>query len=183
VLGSVVIGALSTGLVSAAVSYDYDCGPFHREMEPEFYGYIPPTAWKRSAIFFNMVLSSALLLIIRGVAAALLVSVSKTTFVLYLAGDHALNLVQKIARRDFWCVRRANERESRARRAIVRAHSLTLLALAPPPPCSPHLTLLPSFPLALRRYWTPLTGATLFIISLTTRVGMKVMVDHTGLIQ
>ena len=52
-------------------------------------------------IFGCMLLNSALLLLIRSFSAAMLMLVNKRYFLVYMAGDMALYLLQKVARGDF----------------------------------------------------------------------------------
>ena len=49
-----------------------------------------------------MVLNSALLLLMRSLSAAMLMLVQKRYFVLFMAGDMALYLLQKVLRGDFY---------------------------------------------------------------------------------
>jgi len=74
--------------------------PQKRRATPDFYGYIPDGG-SRTVIFGCMMLNSALLLLIRGLSAAMLMVVNKRYFVGYMAGDMALYLLQKVLRGDF----------------------------------------------------------------------------------
>ena len=74
--------------------------PQKRKETPEFYGYIPDGG-SRTVIFGCMMLNSALLLLIRSLGAAMLMLVNKRYFAMYMAGDMALFLLQKVARGDF----------------------------------------------------------------------------------
>ena len=76
--------------------------PQKRKESPDFYGYIPDGG-SRSVIFGCMMLQSSLLLLIRSFSAAMLMLAKKRYFALYMAGDMALYLLQKLARRDFHC--------------------------------------------------------------------------------
>jgi len=71
-----------------------------RKNAPEFYGYIPDGG-SRTVIFGCMLLNSALLLLIRSFSAAMLMLVNKRYFAMYMSGDMALYLLQKVARGDF----------------------------------------------------------------------------------
>ena len=101
-LASVAVSALTTGFISASISFDYDVDPQKRKEAPEFYGYIPNDG-KRTAIFGAMVLNSTLLLLVRSLSAAMLMLVKKRYFVVYMAGDMGAYLVQKVLRGDFYC--------------------------------------------------------------------------------
>ena len=100
-VGSVLISAMTTGFSSASMSFDKDVDPASRKYSPDFYGYIPDGN-SRTLIFGCMLLNSALLLLIRSFSAAVLMLVKKRYFMLFWAGDMALYLLQKVARRDFY---------------------------------------------------------------------------------
>ena len=53
---SLAISALTTGFISASISYDWDTDVKRRELSPEFYGYVPNHANKRAGKFFFFVL-------------------------------------------------------------------------------------------------------------------------------
>ena len=74
--------------------------PQKKKETPDFYGYIPDGG-SRTVIFGCMMLQSALLLLIRSLSAAMLILVKKRYLAMYMAGDMALYLLQKVARGDF----------------------------------------------------------------------------------
>ena len=74
--------------------------PQKRKETPDFYGYIPDGG-SRTVIFGCMLLNNALLLLIRSFGAAMLMLAKKRYLAMYLAGDMALYLLQKVARGDF----------------------------------------------------------------------------------
>ena len=45
---SLAVSALSTGFISATISYDLDTDPKNRQTNPDFYGYIPNETKKRT---------------------------------------------------------------------------------------------------------------------------------------
>ena len=45
---SLTVSALTTGYISASVSFDWDTDPTKRLVNPEFYGYIPNSARQRA---------------------------------------------------------------------------------------------------------------------------------------
>ena len=98
---SVVVSALTTGFSSATIAYDADTDPAGRKQTPDFYGYIPDEGIARPLLLVCMTLNSALLLLVRAFSAAMLMLVSKRYLVMYMAGDMALYLLQKVARGDF----------------------------------------------------------------------------------
>jgi hypothetical protein len=100
-LGSILVSALSTGFTSAVISFDFDVSPQRRRDEPTFYGYIPDSAGRRTAIFFCMIMNGALLLLVRSVSTALLAMAGWRWIVGYLVSDMSLYFTYKLLRRDF----------------------------------------------------------------------------------
>ena len=98
--GSVMVSALTAGFSSASVSFDYDVDPLARKHTPDFYGYVPDGG-SRTLIFACMLLNSSLLLAVRSFSAAIIMQKKKRYFMIYMAGDQVLYLLQKIARGDF----------------------------------------------------------------------------------
>jgi hypothetical protein len=74
-LGSIIMSACTTGFTAATISFDFDVNPQKRRDDPAFYGYIPDSAGKRTAIFFCMIMNGALLLLLRSLSTALLAMV------------------------------------------------------------------------------------------------------------
>ena len=74
-LGSIIMSACTTGFTAATISFDFDVSPQRRRDEPAFYGYIPDSAGRRTAIFFCMIMNGALLLLLRSFSTALLLMV------------------------------------------------------------------------------------------------------------
>ncbi|GMI35864.1 hypothetical protein TeGR_g6190, partial [Tetraparma gracilis] len=93
---SIVVSALTTGMASASISYDFDSDPGNRLLLPKFYGYLPDDGNERTVMYVCMVLNSALLLVFRSIGAALLMLADTKIFVAYMAGDHLLYLLQKL---------------------------------------------------------------------------------------
>ena len=75
--------------------------PQKRKESPDFYGYIPDGG-SRAVIFGCMVLNSSLLLLLRGLSVAMLMTANMRYLLVYMAGDMALYLLQKVARGDFY---------------------------------------------------------------------------------
>jgi hypothetical protein len=75
-LGSIIVSACTTGFTAATISFDFDVSPNRRRDEPAFYGYIPDSAGRRTAIFFCMIMNGALLLLLRTLSTALLAMVN-----------------------------------------------------------------------------------------------------------
>ena len=95
------MGAFSL-FASATTSYDFDTDPANREKAPNFYGYIPAKASKRSLVFVSMVLLTAGMLLIRCMTIVVLGLVGGSWVTLYIGGDLGLYLVVKMLRGDFW---------------------------------------------------------------------------------
>jgi hypothetical protein len=74
-LASIIVSACTTGFTAATISFDFDVGPQRRHDEPNFYGYVPDSAGRRTAIFFCMIMNGALLLLLRSFSTALLTMV------------------------------------------------------------------------------------------------------------
>ncbi|GMI30122.1 hypothetical protein TeGR_g9758 [Tetraparma gracilis] len=75
-LGSIIVSACTTGFTAATISFDFDVSPQRRRDDPTFYGYIPDSAGRRTAIFLCMIMNGALLLLLRSVSTALLAMVN-----------------------------------------------------------------------------------------------------------
>jgi hypothetical protein len=99
---SLAVSALTTGFASATISYDFDTHPGYREKVPDFYGYIPAKASKRSVVFVSRMLLTAGMLLIRCMTIVVLGLVGGSWVALYLGFDLGLYLVVKTLRGDFW---------------------------------------------------------------------------------
>ena len=76
--------------------------PRRRRDEPDFYGYIPDSAGKRTLIFGCMIINGALLLLVRSMSMALLAMAGGRWVLVYLASDMGLYFAYKLLRRDLW---------------------------------------------------------------------------------
>ena len=99
---SLVTSALTTGFISSSLSYDWDTDPKKRAESSEFYGYIPSRARLRAVVFVLMILISAIMLIVRASAIALLGHISKSAVFAYIFIDMCLYLIFKMVRDDFF---------------------------------------------------------------------------------
>jgi hypothetical protein len=99
---SVAVSAITTGFASATISYDWDTDPARREQTPDFYGYIPAKASKRTVVFTSMMLLSAGMLLIRCTTIVLLGLMGGSWAFLYFGADLGLYILVKILRGDFW---------------------------------------------------------------------------------
>ena len=99
---SLASSALTTGFISATLSYDMDTDPRRRISNPEFYGYVPNNATRRTVVFFSMLLLCSVMLCIRALTLVLLGLASVTGALLYIFFDYGLHLLFKIACGDFF---------------------------------------------------------------------------------
>jgi hypothetical protein len=99
---SVAVSAITTGFASATISYDWDTDPTLREQMPDFYGYIPAEASKRTVVFVSMLLYTAGMLLIRCTTIVLLGLMGGSWAFLYIGADLGLYLLVKALRGDFW---------------------------------------------------------------------------------
>jgi hypothetical protein len=99
---SVAVSAITTGFASATISYDWDTDPSRREETPDFYGYIPAKASKRTVVFVSMLLYTAGMLLIRCTTIVLLGLMGGSWAILYIGADLGLYMLVKILRGDFW---------------------------------------------------------------------------------
>jgi hypothetical protein len=99
---SVAVSAITTGFASTTISYDYDTDPGKREATPDFYGYIPAKANKRTVVFVSMLLFTAGMLLIRCTTIVLLGLMGGSWAFLYIGADLGLYFLVKILRGDFW---------------------------------------------------------------------------------
>ena len=98
---SLAVSLLTTGFISATLSYDHDTDPRKRAFNPEFYGYVPDDGGKRAFLFLTMILLSATQVLIKATLIIVLASISLWFPLYYLLGDMAIYLLYKVARRDF----------------------------------------------------------------------------------
>jgi hypothetical protein len=99
---SVAVSAITTGFASATINYDWDTDPERREQAPDFYGYIPAKASKRTVVFVSMLLFTAGMLLIRCTTIVLLGLMGGSWAFLYIGVDLGLYILVKILRGDFW---------------------------------------------------------------------------------
>jgi hypothetical protein len=99
---SLTVSAVSTGFISASISYDWDTSPNKRLAVPEFYGYVPQKASKRAIVFASMACFSAALLVIRCTTIVILGLMGKKWVFIYIGSDLGFYIVVKLLRGDFW---------------------------------------------------------------------------------
>jgi hypothetical protein len=101
---SILISALSVGVSSATISFDFDVDPMYRKQSPTFYGYVPDSGFGRTAIFITMVLQSTGMLLIRSFSTVLLINVGLGYIGYIFATEMGLYLLYKLVMRDayYW---------------------------------------------------------------------------------
>jgi hypothetical protein len=89
-------------LTTPSPRYDTDTDPQRRRKNPAFYGYVPDLPLWRTLMFFTLLSHCSMLLLIRSISAALLMTVSLRYFVGYYITEMILYISFKIARRDMY---------------------------------------------------------------------------------
>jgi hypothetical protein len=97
-----VISALTTGFGAATIGFDLDVDPRRRRGEPDFYGYVPDSAMRRTLLFGCMIAIGALLLLARSMSTAVLALLDSRYVAYYYVGDMGLYLAYKLLRHDLW---------------------------------------------------------------------------------
>ena len=101
-LVSLVTSALTTGFISATMSYDWDTDAKQRKQTPDFYGYAPDNTRKRAAVFFSLMVFSSSMLLAKASVLIMLGLVRRGLPVVYVCLDLGLYLFVKIVRNDFY---------------------------------------------------------------------------------
>ena len=101
-IASIVISALTTGFGAATIGFDLDVDPRRRSGEPDFYGYVPDSAIRRTLLFGCMIAIGALLLLVRSMSTAVLALLDRRYVAYYYVCDMGLYLGYKLSRHDFW---------------------------------------------------------------------------------
>jgi hypothetical protein len=102
-LASIIVSACTTGYISASLSYSYDTDPQHRKDNPRFVGYVRDGPTERTIIVLCMCMNSALLMLLRSSATALILLTSTSIAPLYIACDLGFFFFVKTVRSDFIC--------------------------------------------------------------------------------
>mmetsp|Transcript_23176 Transcript_23176/g.43548 ORF Transcript_23176/g.43548 Transcript_23176/m.43548 type:complete len:1049 (-) Transcript_23176:44-3190(-) len=98
---SLGISALTTGFVSAQISYDFDTNPANRAQNVDFYGYVPDNPKKRTIIFVMMTIMASTMVMIRGFALVMIAQLSMQYLTIFFSVDMGLFLLSKLLRDDF----------------------------------------------------------------------------------
>ena len=102
VIVSLLSSALTTGFISATMSYDWDSNVTNRKVSPDFYGYLPDKAKKRMVVFIALVVLCSTMILIRGLILVLLSQIDTTLVTAYLCFDLGFYLLVKVIRNDFY---------------------------------------------------------------------------------
>ncbi|GMI28074.1 hypothetical protein TeGR_g1263 [Tetraparma gracilis] len=98
-LVSIMISCFTTGFAAATMWYDFDTSPEKRKECPRLAGAAPDTG--RGPFFFLIVVSGALQVVAKSFSSALLFIASPNYFLSYMAGDHFMYQLYRIARCDY----------------------------------------------------------------------------------
>ncbi|GMH62408.1 hypothetical protein TrST_g13776 [Triparma strigata] len=98
---SLVISLLTTGFVSATISYDWDTDPKQRAVMPDFYGFVPDSPRLRTVIFVTMMSLSVVQVLLKTILIVCLGSIKTTYIWFYIGGDIVVYLGYKLFRGDF----------------------------------------------------------------------------------
>ena len=83
---------------------DLDTNPSKRKANPDFYGYLKNDPASRTFTFFAMFMLTCSHVVMKTIAASLVMCVSGTWFTIYLGGDMLVFLLLKVIRGDlrYW---------------------------------------------------------------------------------
>ena len=98
---SLSISTLTTGFISAGISYDWDSDTMWREVAGDFYGYLPNSPRGRALSFLSLMIFSALMLVVRALILVLLGLISRKLALFYLLSDVGVYVLYKCLRSDF----------------------------------------------------------------------------------
>ena len=95
---SVGVSCLSTAFTTALMSFDLDISPEKRKLDPSFYGYIPDE-W-RLLVFVELFTLYTAHAMLKTLTIAILARLNGRWLVAYMAADHFVFIIYKIARGD-----------------------------------------------------------------------------------
>jgi hypothetical protein len=96
---SIIISCCTTGFAAATMWYDFDTSPTKRKECPRLAGATPDSS--RGPFFFLLVVSGALQVVAKSFSSALLFIASPNYLLAYMAGDHIMYQLYRIARGDY----------------------------------------------------------------------------------
>ncbi|GMI20900.1 hypothetical protein TeGR_g4684 [Tetraparma gracilis] len=97
-IGSILMSTASTALTATTMFWDVDTDPGTRKRNPDWIGIVPDL--NRGSAFAALFFMSAFQVIAKAAAVALLAVTSRLWLLQYVAADHALHLVYRVARND-----------------------------------------------------------------------------------
>ena len=97
---SVAISCLTTGFTTAMMSFDLDTSPAKRKSIGEFYGYIPDTSRGRFLVFVELFTLHSAHAMVKTLTVACLARTNWRWLVGYIAADHWVYILYKVARSD-----------------------------------------------------------------------------------
>jgi hypothetical protein len=97
---SVGISCLANGFTTTIMAFDYDTSPAKRRNVPEFYGYTPDAAGMRLLVFAELFALHSAHAMLKTFSLALLARTNGLWLVAYMAMDHGVFILYKIARGD-----------------------------------------------------------------------------------
>ncbi|GMI16546.1 hypothetical protein TrLO_g10802 [Triparma laevis f. longispina] len=92
---SLFVSMLTTGFVSATISYDFDTDPLRRTAKPDFYGYIPDAHWLRVVSLLILTNISSCMVILKSLLVVALGFLSPCYALGYIGGGVALHWLMK----------------------------------------------------------------------------------------
>ncbi|GMH96227.1 hypothetical protein TrST_g8696 [Triparma strigata] len=98
---SLAISTLTTGFVSATISYDFDTRPSNRVQRSEFYGYVNDSPVARASAFTLLTLMSSCQVFLRSTLIVMLALISSNLVWIWIVGDMSLFLLLKVLTGDF----------------------------------------------------------------------------------
>lgn len=97
---SLLVSALTTGFVSATLTYDLDTNPKSRAQKPGFYGCIPDSSVTRLSIFIAMTCISTVQVLLKSIFFVVLENISRSYVTIYFGMDVGFYLLLVTMRRD-----------------------------------------------------------------------------------
>ncbi|GMH73697.1 hypothetical protein TL16_g06259 [Triparma laevis f. inornata] len=98
---SLLVSVLTTGFVSATLSYDWDTDPINRAKMPDFYGYVPDLPRVRTGMFMSLMGISSVKVLLTALLIVCLGYINVMYVVYFIGGDMMFYLVLKAVRGDF----------------------------------------------------------------------------------
>ena len=93
---SILLSILTTGYVSATLSYDFDTDPQRRAFNPEFYGYVSDSALKRVFTLMSMMIISSSMVLMKSILFISLGRIATMLILVYVVGDMLMYLGYKV---------------------------------------------------------------------------------------